>query len=335
MHQQIIKLGIIGFGGMGALHAEQLRHIENVAVVAVVEPGISNLTNAEEFYSGEKVAFFRDVKSALENAQVDGWIVSSDTKTHIPITRILLENGCTVLLEKPLSRTLVEAEEIGSLVKPDSTNLMVGNILLWSREFQSLKNEVTKLGNIKAINISRQRSENHRVRYPDESPFALTMVHDLYTIYSLLSGEIPTRFSAQRRNHDLGGVDLVQAQLEWKGNLFASLQANYLIPDDISGGGNIDEFSVAGQSWLLRLLYDSGFLWIASEGKIRQVEIDLPKQEGVKNYFDDALRSELQHFVLLIRGAATVPLGARYEDACHIQSWIDNLISLAEERDTK
>lgn len=335
MIQPMIKLGIIGFGGMGKLHAEQLRYFENASVIAIVEPDHANLTNAETFFLGENVIFFNDVESALENTRADGWIVSSSTKTHISITKILLERGYKVLLEKPLSRTLDEAKAIGPLVEPESNNLMLGNILIWNREFQLLKEEVSRLGKINAINASRQRSANHRERYPDESPFALTMVHDLYTIYSLLDGKLPTRFSAQQRRHNLGGVDLVQAQLAWNDNLFAGLQANFLIPDDIHGGGNIDEFSVAGEGWLVRLRYDSGFLWIAQGGNIRLVDIDLSQREGIKDYFDDALRSELEHFIKLIKGLAKVPLGARYLDACHVQSWIDHFISLVEEEGAK
>jgi predicted dehydrogenase len=211
----------------------------------------------------------------------------------------------------------------------------MGHILLWNKEFQRLKTEAVKLGKISAINCSRQRSANHRTRYPGESPFALIMVHDLYTVHSLVEALEPKRFSAQQRKHDQGGVDVAQAQIGWADDTYASLVANYLIPDDIPGGGNIDELTVAGQSWHMRLLYESGLINIATKGQVEQVRVDPPIRVGATNYFDDALRSEIEHFLLLIAGVASVPVGARYQDACQIQGWIGNFISLTQHEGAK
>jgi predicted dehydrogenase len=335
MNERALRIGLIGFGGMGRMHAEQISFIENAVVAGVIEPGTLNRTKAQAFFSGQEVAFFEDVDSALEQLQVDGWIVTSSTNTHIEITKKLLENGCTVLLEKPIASTLLEAEKLQALVKPDSSNLMMGHILLWNKEFQAMKSEATKLGKITAINCSRQRSADHRTRYPGESPFAFIMVHDLYTVHSLVEAQEPKRFSAQQRKHDQGGVDLAQAQIGWSDNTYASLVANYLIPDDIPGGGNIDELTIAGESWHMRLLYESGVIQIASKGEVRQVKVDPPKRVGATNFFDDALRNELEHFLLLIRGVESVPVGARYQDACQIQGWIGNFISLTQDEGAK
>jgi predicted dehydrogenase len=211
----------------------------------------------------------------------------------------------------------------------------MGHILLWNKEFQAMKSEATKLGKITAINCSRQRSADHRTRYPGESPFAFIMVHDLYTVHSLVQAQEPKTFSAQQRKHDQGGVDLAQAQIGWSDNTYASLVANYLIPDDIPGGGNIDELTIAGESWHMRLLYESGVIQIASKGEVRQVKVDPPKRVGATNFFDDALRNELEHFLLLIRGVESVPVGARYQDACQIQGWIGNFISLTQDEGAK
>jgi predicted dehydrogenase len=335
MNERTFRLGIIGFGGMGTMHAEQIGYIENAVVAVVVEPVVVNRKKAEEFFSEQDVAFFDDVETALQHSQVDGWIVTSSTNTHITITQQLLKKGCTVLLEKPIASTLTEAEELRTLVKADSSNLMMGHILLWNKEFQAFKSEAGKLGKFTVVNCSRQRSANHRTRYPDESPFALVMVHDLYTVHSLVEGQEPKTFSAQQRKHDHGGVDLAQAQIGWADATHASLVANYLIPDDIPGGGNIDELTLAGQNWHIRLLYESGVIHIATKGRIEQVTVDPPRRVGATNYFDDALRSEIEHFLLLIAGVTSVPVGARYQDACQIQGWIGNFSSLTQHEGAK
>jgi predicted dehydrogenase len=323
-----MKIGIIGFGGMGTLHATQIAYIEGVEIKVVVEPGETNRAKVERFFAGKDVALFSDLESALSQSNLEGWIVTSSTKTHIPIAQQLLAHGCKVLLEKPLAPTYEETRILEALVKSDSSNLMLGHILLWNKEFQTLNAEVANLGAITAINCSRQRSASHRVQYPGESPFSLIMVHDLYTVHSLMSAEQPVRFSAQVREHSQGGVDLALGQMTWKTNAFASLVANYLIPDGVEGGGNIDEICVSGDGWHVKMLYDSGFITITRRNGSRQVQVSPPTRVGATNYFDDALRSEQEHFFNVIRGKASVPVGARYEDACQIQEWIGNFISL-------
>jgi hypothetical protein len=85
----------------------------------------------------------------------------------------------------------------------------------------------------------------------------------------------------------------------------------------------------------MRLLYESGVINIATKGQVEQVRVDPPIRVGATNYFDDALRSEIEHFLLLIAGVASVPVGARYQDACQIQGWIGNFISLTQHEGAK
>ena len=323
-----MKIGIIGFGNMGFSHAQQLSYIEGAEIAVVIEPHAANLEKARGYYTGKKIAFFSDLETGLRESNIEAWIVASSTNSHVVISKRLLKLGFKVLLEKPLASSLSEAENLSSFVKKDSTNLMLGHILLWNLEFQMLFEEVKKLGKINAINCSRQRSADHRTNYPGESPFTLTMIHDLYTVFKLLDGQVPINFSAQTREHVQGGVDWAQAQIAWADNVIASFTANFHIPNGTVGG--IDEISLYGDGWLVNLLYDSGVISVTTENGRREVKVPLPNRKGVTNHFDHALREEIQHFLKVIQGNASVPLGARYEDACAMQKWLDNLISLTK-----
>jgi len=323
-----MKIGIIGFGNMGFSHAQQLSYIEGAEIAVVIEPHGANLEKARRYYIGKNVAFFSDLETGLQDSNIEAWIVASSTNSHVVISKRLLELGFKVLLEKPLASSLSEAENLSSFVKKDSTNLMLGHILLWNLEFQMLCEEVKKLGKINAINCSRQRSADHRTNYPGESPFTLTMIHDLYTVFKLLDGQAPINFSAQTREHAQGGVDWAQAQIAWADNVIASFTANFHIPNGTVGG--IDEISLYGDGWLVNLIYDSGVISVTTESGIRKINVPSPNNEGATNHFDFALREEIQHFLKVIAGNLSVPLGARYEDACAMQKWLDNLISLTK-----
>lgn len=323
-----MKIGIIGFGNMGFSHVRQLDHIEGAEISVVVEPHVANLAKAREYYAGKNVGFFSDLETGLLDSNVDAWIVASSTNSHVEITNRLLGSGCKVLLEKPLANSFAEAQNLSGYVQKNSSNLMLGHILLWNLEFQMFFEEVKKLGKINVINCSRQRSADHRTNYPGESPFTLTMIHDLYTVFKLLDGQVPVNFSAQARDHADGGVDWAQAQIIWAGNVLGSFTANFQIPNGTVGG--IDEISVYGDGWLVNLIYDSGVVSVTTDKGNHQIKVPLPTRKGATNHFDSALREEIEHFLKVIQGDASVPLGARYEDACEMQKWLDNLISLTQ-----
>jgi predicted dehydrogenase len=154
------------------------------------------------------------------------------------------------------------------------------------------------------------------------------MIHDLYTVFKLLDGQAPINFSAQTREHAQGGVDWAQAQIAWADNVIASFTANFHIPNGTVGG--IDEISLYGDGWLVNLIYDSGVISVTTESGIRKIKVPSPNSEGATNHFDFALREEIQHFLKVIEGNLSVPLGARYEDACAMQKWLDNLISFTK-----
>lgn len=322
------SLGIIGFGGMGAYHARQLAHISDVQVRVIVDPLEANQERARQFYSGN-VRVAREIDNVIDET-VDGWIVASSTATHIPITRLLLEQGSRVLLEKPIANESSAAAIISHLVREDSSNLMMGHTLLWHRQFQKLRDLLKDKHAIKAIHATRPRSEDHRVRYPGETPFSLTMVHDLYTLFALVEGAEPIEFTAQQREHRDGGVDVAHAQLLWADGLFASLRADYLIPDSVAAQVINDELEISGADWSIVLPYDRGILHTRSEAGLSDIDCPLPERAGVSDYYEDAIRSELEHFIALINDKASVPIGARYHDACRIQGWIDRFIALAQ-----
>ena len=322
-------LGIVGFGGMGEFHARQLKQMADVHVAVVVDPDGKNLERARTLFARGETKFSLNLESVLEEG-VDGWIVASTTATHIQITRTILEAGGCILLEKPIAATASEALTLAPLVDADSKNLMMGHTLLWHRQFQLLTKELKNRGPIRAIHATRPRSADHRTRYPGETPFSLTMVHDLYTVFALVGGAQPKKLSAQQREHQLGGVDVAHAQLTWPDGVLAGLQADYLIPNDAAADVAGDELEISGDGWSIRLPYDKGFLEVVEQSEVTKIKCELPERVGVTNFYEDAVRSELEHFIALLNDNAAVPIGARYQDACQIQEWIDILIKLAK-----
>ena len=334
MPMKNLRIGLVGFGKMGKEHARQISYLPSMEIALVVEPHAAHLESARAILSSGSTQFFTTLSSALETEGIDGWIITSSTKTHIAIAKELLEKGCIILLEKPIAITGLQASELREVVKTDSSNLMLGHILLWSREFQALQAEVEKRGGITSIHCSRLRPTSHRVEYLGESLFSLVMVHDLYCVQSLMQGAEPLSFAGETRHHVSEGDDLSIGQLQWQDSAIAILEANYFLPTSQFTQA-IDEISVTGEGWYVKLAYESGLITVLDDAGLRTIRVRPFDEEGLDSFFDDALRNEIKHFGALIQGKLPVPSGAKYEDACQVQNWIDRLISSSTMREVQ
>jgi hypothetical protein len=107
-----LKVGIIGFGAMGKMHADQIAYLDYVEIVSVVETFPDNRIAAEKYFHNQGTVVYEDLTVALEASVLDGWIVTSSTKSHIAITKQLLEYGASVLLEKPIGESLESAQSL-------------------------------------------------------------------------------------------------------------------------------------------------------------------------------------------------------------------------------
>ncbi len=110
-------------------------------------------------------------------------------------SQILAAGGC-VLIEKPLAPSLAEAQKLNALVAEDSANLMLGHVALFGSEFRGLQANLAGRSPTRFIDAVRHRPVATLQAYPGESPFHLTMVHDLVCVQALMQGREPSEWQA-------------------------------------------------------------------------------------------------------------------------------------------
>ncbi|MFH1571825.1 MAG: Gfo/Idh/MocA family oxidoreductase, partial [Gemmatimonadota bacterium] len=245
-----VRLGVVGLGAFGTLHALTIRSLAEAELVAVVARRQASLDAFGAPAPG--VPGYLDLACAVEASGAEAWVVASTTATHVPFTRQLLEADRPVLLEKPMAETVAEAASLAPLVRPDSANLMLGHILLFNSEFRQLQDELRASGPLRYVDAVRHRPVSTLEGYPGESPFHLTMTHDLYCVQALVRRAEPAGFSAQVHRAPSGAVDLALAQLQWAGGPLASLTASFLTPPGMPADG-FDRLEAFGDGWAARL----------------------------------------------------------------------------------
>lgn len=317
-----VKVGVVGLGRFGRLHALTLARLAEADLVALVARRQASLDAIGQELPG--VRGWTNLSRAIEESDAEAWVVASTTKSHVPVTKLLLECGKTVLLEKPIADNLDEAQSLAPLVRPDSSNLMVGHIVLFNSEFQQLRDVAREHGPISYINCVRHRPASIVKGFPGENPLHAAMVHDLYATQVLLERAEPDYFNAQFHRTSNGDVDLALAQLKWKGGPVASFAASYLTPPGMPPRG-FDRTEVFGDGWSARIspnprpieVWDSQASWPLA------LEIRTDPPSGM-------MAEELRCFCRAVRGLQPVPIGATYTDAIQVQRWMEKLNSAAE-----
>jgi predicted dehydrogenase len=312
-----VKVGVVGLGRFGRLHSLTLSKLAESELVAIVARREASLDALSEELPG--VPGWTNLQQAIEQSGAEAWVVACTTSAHVAVTKMLLEAGKSVLLEKPISEDLAEAESLRPLVRSDPSNLMIGHIVLFNSEYQQLREVAAEKGPIKYVDCVRHRPATIVEDFEGENPLHAAMVHDLYATQVLLDRQEPDHFSSQFRRTSKGQIDLALAQLAWDSGPVASFTASYLTPSGMPPRG-FDRMEVFGDGWCSRIsanprpieVWDSQASWPLA------LEIRSDPPSGM-------MAEELRCFCRVARGLQDVPIGATFEDAMQVQRWMEKL----------
>ncbi len=317
--QTPVKIGVVGLGNFGQQHAKTLAGLAEAELVAVVDKNIDLLQAAQRQFPNATSS--PDLGQALKDSEAEAWVVATSTAAHVPITKQLLAAGKSVLLEKPVAESLAEAEALAPLVQADPGNLMLGHILLFSTEFRQLQQEVDQRGTIAYLDFVRHRPTTTLQDFPGESPFHLTMVHDLYMVQVLLKRAEPETFQAQIHRNSDGACDLASAQLQWPDGTLASFTASFMTPTGMPSDG-FDRLEVFGEGWASRMRANPRPLAVWDEKTTWPLGLEIYADQQLPT---GMLAEQLRCFCRVVRGEHKVPIGATYQDALQVLGWLEKL----------
>lgn len=210
-----IKTAVIGVGHLGREHARVYSSLEHATLVAVCDTHEINGRAIAERYG---VKFTRDYRELM--SEVEAVSIATPTVNHHEIACACLEAGIHVLVEKPIARTLAEADEMIRIAKSSGAVLQVGHIERFNPAFCALQQ-----------NIERPRFfEAHRMgiftpRSLDIDVVMDLMVHELDIITSLVQSEVVT-VEAVGIPILTPKIDLANARLEFADGCTANITAS-------------------------------------------------------------------------------------------------------------
>lgn len=197
----MVKLGIIGLGRMGGYHASVCTQIPHVSLLGVAD---NNEKNFEKIRSKTTIT----TKNYYDWIDlVDGVIIAVPTEYHYSIAKDCLQRGKHVLLEKPLTKHVYQAEELFTLAAQHQRALHVGHVERFNGAVQELKKIIDN-----PFVIESHRMGPFAPRVQDDSVVLDLMIHDLDIILNLIDSPI-VHVSAQGNKVYTGSCDIASVQL--------------------------------------------------------------------------------------------------------------------------
>ena len=121
-----LRIGVVGVGFMGQLHARAIAESETAMLAAVVDTSVSQGKQIAEQFGA---SYFADIDQARTSATIDAFVVAVPDKQHMEITCHLLALGLPVLVEKPMAHSLAAARQMAQAEKKGGGRLLVAHIL--------------------------------------------------------------------------------------------------------------------------------------------------------------------------------------------------------------
>jgi predicted dehydrogenase len=279
-----LRIAVIGVGYLGRHHARILSDLPGVELVAVVD---TNRARAEEIAEVRKTRPLVDYREVV--GQVDAVTVAVPTERHLEIAFPLLRAGLPVLVEKPMARSLAEADAMIAAAREAGVPLAVGH----TERFNPAVAEARPL-------LADPRFiEVHRLgTFPERSldidvVFDL-MIHDLDVLLSLVASDVES-IEAVGVPVLTERVDIANARLRFANGCIANLTASRISRDRVrrirffqhSAYLSIDYTAQKIEVW--RLVKTDGAMPSIQGGAVEVVQEEPLKRELVD--FIDAVRT--------------------------------------------
>jgi len=210
-----VRVGIIGVGYLGTQHARILSYLEEAELKGVAD---IDFKKAMVIGNRHRVKYYENFEDMLD--EIDVGIVAAPTSEHFSIATKLLSEGKSVLLEKPITETVQQAEELVVTANKNGLILQIGHLERFNPAVEAIENIISEP---KFIEV--QRLGSFSARSLDIDVVLDLMIHDLDIILALIKDEVKVIRSSGI--HVLSNkIDIANARLEFASGCVATLTAS-------------------------------------------------------------------------------------------------------------
>ena len=223
MVSEKIKAGVIGVGHLGQHHAKHY-HLRNSVTLAGVYD--RDFNRAKEIAQQYNTKFFDTPQDLMEIC--DGISIVTPTESHYSIAKIAIEDfNCHVFIEKPITETIEQADDLIKSAKTKNKLIQVGHI-------ERLNPALTVLEqyNLNPKFIEIQRLAPYTVRGTDVPVVLDLMIHDIDILLSLVKSDVKN-IHASGVSIITNSVDIANARIRFNNGTVASITSSRVAKDKV------------------------------------------------------------------------------------------------------
>jgi len=332
-----MRIGIMGVGRIGALHAETLHSLGEVEELIIVD---ADTARARRVASSMGVSWAENAERLLHN-DVDGLVIATPTDTHAALISAAVKAGITVFCEKPVATDVAGTREVVRQVEKSGAQVQVGFQRRFDVGFVSAREQVQarKLGWLHTIRAGTLDPAPPPASYIASSGgiFRDCSVHDVDAVRWVTGQDVRMVYaSGSNRGADYflqaGDVDTAAALLTMEDDTLALISAT--------------RYNAAGYDVRLELLGSEGSISVGLDDRLplRSTEpgVTWPAGTAYANFLDrfsNAYVAELQAFVDLVGGRIANPCSPAdaletfyVAEACELSRRESRAVTLTEVR---
>ena len=287
-----MNIAIIGYGYWGPNLVRNFSLVNNCKVKMVSDFRQDRLVIVSKTYPGIKVS--TDPDDILLSKEIDAVVIATPVFTHFSLAKKALENGKHVLLEKPMTSTIKEAEELMNLAKQKGLLLMVDHTFLYTGAVMKMKQIINEksIGEIQYFDSSRINLGLFQI---DVNVLWDLAPHDISILLHLIN-KIPYSVNATGISHTKNGIENVAyLTINYSENFIAHFSCSWTSPVKlrtmlIGGDKKMMVFNDLEPSEKIRI-YDTGYNYKTDEEKNRLMvdyrtgDVYIPKLESKEALF--------------------------------------------------
>ncbi len=211
----MLKVGVLGAGHLGKIHLRLLNESKKYQLVGFYDP---DAINAKKVAAEFGYTYFENINTLIE--AVDVVDIVTPTLSHFECAKKAIEKGKNVFIEKPITNTLAEAEELLQLEKQHNVLGQVGHVERFNPAFIAVKGQINS-----PMFIETHRLAEFNPRGTDVPVVLDLMIHDIDAILSLVNSEVK-KINASGVSVISNSPDIANARIEFENGCVANLTAS-------------------------------------------------------------------------------------------------------------
>ena len=225
------RVGVIGLGWFGEVHCDAIIGIPELTLSALSTRNAERLKDLATKYKVAKAK--TDFMDVINDPDIDVIVVTTAWDKHKDATIAALKAGKHVFLEKPITSTLSDGEELIATSKNCEGLFFVGHICRFNPRYQATQRAVAsgEIGQIISIKTHRNLPAPMTEKFIDQTgPITSDAIHDIDLILWLTGDSAGEVFAQTRSIRNFKNPDIAQILFKLSSGVLASLEVNWHMP---------------------------------------------------------------------------------------------------------